>query len=100
MILTDTIITQLRKAAQIPPERLAMLRKECGDDAFEFVRLASHHGWLDRDVGGRVLGDTIHRTYLSLESTLFQPEVIKLLPQKMAQRYQAFRSTNLGKPSR
>ena len=89
MILTDTIITQLRKAARIPPERLAMLRKECGDDAFEFVRLASHHGWLDRDVGGRVLGDTIHRAYLSLESTLFQPEVVKLLPQTMAQRYQA-----------
>ncbi len=89
MILTDHIITQLGAVGRIPPERLATLRKESGDDTFEFVRLASQHGWLETDVAGKVVGDMIQRAYLKLDSTLFQPDIVKLLPQEMAERYQA-----------
>lgn len=89
MKLTDTILTCLVDTGKIPPERLPTLQESSGDDAFEFARQVIHHGWLEREVIGKVLGDSIQQTYLRLDSTLFQPDIVQLLPQEMAERYQA-----------
>ena len=89
MQLTDDLLAGLLAASQIPPARVSMLQKESKDDAFEFVRMATQHGWLEQDVAGRVLGDAIQCTYLNLETTLFQPDVVALLPRESAERYKA-----------
>src|SRR5438094_250997 len=44
---------------------------------------------MEQDVAGRVIGDAIQCTYLNLETTLFQPDVIALLPRESAERYKA-----------
>ena len=89
MQLTDDLLARLLAAGQIPPARVPMLQKECRDDAFEFARMATQHGWLEQDVAGKVIGDAIQCTYLNLETTLFQPDVIALLPRESAERYKA-----------
>ena len=44
---------------------------------------------MEQDVAGRVLGDAIQCTYLNLETTLFQSDVVALLPRESAERYKA-----------
>src|SRR2546425_11149156 len=96
MQLTDDLLARLLAAGQIPPARASMLQKECSDDAFTLVRMAIQHGWIEQDVAGRVIGDAIQCTYLNLETTLFQPDVIALFPRESAERYKAIPVDQFG----
>lgn len=89
MKLTHEICRQFYKKASIPEDTIKALAKECEGDANMFAEMAIHRGLAERDVAGMILGESIGSTYLNLYKTLFQDEVLALLPLEIAQQYQA-----------
>ena len=89
MNLTDAIINQFRAKGSIPEDRLLPLLNEAKHNGLKFAILLIHHGWMDRDTAGMVLGDAIGHSYLNLEKTLFEEDTVGLLPYDMAKRYNA-----------
>jgi type IV pilus assembly protein PilB len=89
MKLTHEICRQFYKKAGIPEDTIKALAKECEGNALRFAEIAIHRGLVERDVAGIILGASIGMTYLNLYKTLFQDDVLELLPLELAQQYQA-----------
>lgn len=89
MKLTPEICRQFYKRAGIPEATIKALGKESEGNAFAFAEMVIHRGLADRDVAGTILANSIGVTYLNLYNTLFQDEVLALLPLELARQYQA-----------
>lgn len=89
MKLTQEICRQFYKKAEMPEESIKSLGKKSEGNAYAFAEMAIHCGLADRDVAGMILGDSIGVTYVNLYKTLFQDDVLALLPLELARQYQA-----------
>jgi len=95
--LTEPLIASFLENGHIPPVALAGMVKAAKNDAVDFAQLVIQDGYLDRDTAGELLAAQLNRTYVNLSKTLFQDEIVALLPGDMAQRYQAIPLYQLGK---
>lgn len=96
MELTVALITEFQEKAHIPAVPLASMVRSAKGDAIEFAQAVILDGYLDRDSSGELLASQLHRTYVNLSKTLFQDEIVFLLPGELAQRYQAIPIYQLG----
>lgn len=95
--LTESLIASFREKARVSAVTLTGMIKAANHDAVEFAQSLIHAGYLNRDMAGELLAAQLDRTYVNLSKTLFQQEVVALLPGKMAERYQAIPLYQLGK---
>ena len=97
MELTESLIASFQENAHIPPKALTGMIRAAKNDAVDFVQAIIHDGYLDRDTAGELLAGQLNRTYVNLSKTLFQDEIVSMLPGDLAQRYQAIPLYQLGK---
>lgn len=95
--LTESLIASFGEKARISAVSLAGMIKAAKNDAVDFAQSLIQAGYLNRDTAGELLAAQLDRTYVNLSKTLFQQEVVDLLPGKMAERYQAIPLYQLGK---
>ncbi len=96
MKLTQEICRQFYKRAEMTEASIKSLGKESEGNAYAFAEMAIHRGLADRDVAGMILGDSLGVTYLNLYKTLFQDDVLALLPLELARQYQAIPICQFG----
>jgi type IV pilus assembly protein PilB len=89
MKLTQEVCRQFYKKAGMSEESIKALAKEAEGNAYTFAEMTIHRGLVERDVAGMILGESINTTYLNLYKTLFQDDVLALLPLELAKKYQA-----------
>ncbi len=96
MILQEPLISKLRETGGIPWTRLDELIKQSGRDVSRFCELAIRLGYLDRTEAGSIVAASFGRAYLNLSGSVFQPEVVELLPRELAAKYRAIPVYKLG----
>ncbi|MGQ9592332.1 MAG: GspE/PulE family protein [Planctomycetota bacterium] len=96
MILKEPLLSRLREKGRIPWSRLDELVKESDSDVARFSELAIRLGYLDRAEAGSIVASSLGRAYLKLADTLFQPEVVELLPCELAIKYRAIPVYKMG----
>ena len=89
MKLTPQIIADIRDKLDIPEVQWKILLSNAGGEAFDLVKEIVSQGWGERDVVGMALGNSMSKAYLKLETTLFQQEVVDLLPCAVAKKLEA-----------
>lgn len=95
--LTESLIASFQDKSRIPPVTLAGMVKSAMHDAVDFAQLVIQDGYLDRDSAGELLASLLDRTYVNLNKTLFQDEMISMLTKEIATRYQVIPLYQLGK---
>ncbi|MBU0996011.1 MAG: GspE/PulE family protein [Proteobacteria bacterium] len=63
------------------------LRIEYSDDTYEILKHLKKKGGIDKNILGKLWGDSIGVSYVELSKTLFQPSIIKKLPQDLAKKH-------------
>ena len=89
MIGTEEIFDKIREKAQIPEDQLLGLLKQSAQDYLKFAVLVIQQKLLDRDSVGLIVGDSIRRSYVPLDKTLFDKDVVSRLPKDLAKKLQA-----------
>lgn len=85
--LTDIMISNAMEQGNIPVHIVDNLVKESNQDSFVFFKEIITEGWLDRDRAGRILGSAIKKTYINLDKTLIQQELLTNLPKHEAEKH-------------
>ena len=96
MILSDEMISTLQHQGNIPKDRVTDLLQQTEHNALKFCQEIVRQGYLSKEQAGSILGDSVNIAYINLDSTLFQDEVVSLLPREMAERYQAIPIYQIG----
>jgi len=89
MIGSEEIFKNIRERAVIPEDQLIGLLKQAEQDYLKFAELVYKGGYLDRDTVGMIVGDSMRRSYVQLERTLFDRDVVSRLPKDLARKHQA-----------
>ena len=96
MRLTESLIASFQEKAHVPPVPLAGMIRAAKNDAVDFAQFVIQDGYLDRDTAGELLAGQLNRTYVNLNKTLFQDEMVSMLTGEIAQRYRAIPLYQLG----
>jgi len=96
MILTEQIIEQVQEKGNIPGYIVNRLVKECKQDALVFAKEIINTGYVTRDEIGPIYGNTMNVAYLNLDSTLFHDELLDILPNDIAFKFQAMPVYQIG----
>ncbi len=96
MLLTDKLVADFRERGGLCDEDLASARSEAGQNAFDFAVCLIRQGMMSRDEVGMVMGDSLGCAYMNLEKTLFQQDIVKMLPHRDAERLEAIPIYKLG----
>ena len=70
--------------------------KECENDPLKTILALIRDGYIHRNKYGNLIGDAIDEAYLPLSETLFENDVLQLIPQEIAERYGAIAIYQLG----
>lgn len=87
--LYNALIEEFRCKANIPSWELERLLRESNQDNLNFSQRLIKEEWLDRDTVGRMYGDYVHCTYVNLDKTLFNQDIVKKLPRGNAEKLRA-----------
>ena len=79
MRLTESLIASFQEKAHVPPVPLAGMIRAAKNDAVDFAQFVIQDGYLDRDTAGELLAGQLNRTYVNLNKTLFQDEMVSML---------------------
>src|ERR1035437_3190009 len=97
MQLTDELYKLLEEKAGVFSKQVYGLRlSEGGTDAVGFALLLVHYGYLDRDSAGDIIAGQFGRTYVNLDKTLYQQDLIARLPAELAHKLGAIPLYRLG----
>jgi len=96
MFLDEALAEAFIQRTGLSPEVVGKVKYESGQSAFAFASMLIKSGKISRDMAGMVLGDRVHKAYMNLEKTLFQEDVVNLIPKSMAQRLHVIPIYKLG----
>ena len=96
MRLDDSLASAFAAEARQSTTAFEAARQRCGTDALLFAEMIVDKGWLAQDDVGQILGNRIDVAYLDLRSTVFQPEVVRLIPRAFAERFQTVAVYSFG----
>lgn len=96
MILTENIIIQFQKKSHVSPIYMKMYIERANHNALMFAQALVADGHIDNDSAGTILGNAIDTAYINLNTTLFHDNIVELLPQEMAIKYEAIPIYKLG----
>ena len=89
MRLSEEVSEQFKAKLAISEVDFGSILIESKRNVMEFVSLCIKRNLMTRYDMGMLLGDSFNCAYVDLEKTLFQVDVVNLLPKAIAEKYQA-----------